>query len=119
MRLCFLMVCASVLATSSGCLVMHERKRVIREDESRNSVQFESADAAAKFHQVASNDRSRKHDGSSASLAIPFLVGISSSTVLSQNAFFNDQVVACDTDNNGLITEAEVAHLVGQKSKRR
>lgn len=91
----------------NGCLVNHTQKRVIRENEKRISVEFESLNAAESFNKIANSEDIRQSLGSSASFGVPFLIGLSRESVPSQNAFYNDQVIRCDINNDGLISDQE------------
>ena len=104
-----------LLAASSGCLITQSTKRVIREDESRHQVQFESPEGAAAFTAQASNNASREASGTSASFGIPFLIGIFYSAAPSQNAYYNDQVSLCDANGDCFLTDAEVSAFTGQR----
>ena len=98
---------ALIAVSSTGCLVSHSRKKVIREHEPLRPVQFQSPDVANQFNQILRNERSAK--GSSFSFGVPFLLGLSGETVPSANAHSNDHSLRCDTDGDCVITEAEVA----------
>ncbi len=91
----------------SGCLLNHSQKRVIREHAERTPVQFESLNAAESFNKIANSEDLRKSLGSSASFGVPFLIGLSRESVPSQNAFYNDQVIRCDINSDGLISDQE------------
>ena len=91
----------------NGCLLNHTQKRVIRENEARFPVQFESQNAAESFHTIANSEDIRKSLGSSASFGVPFLIGLSRESVPSQNAFYNDQVIRCDINSDGFISDQE------------
>jgi hypothetical protein len=96
-----------VVLGCSGCLLNHSQKRVIREDERRMHVHFESPSAAESFNKVANSEDMRKANGSSSSFGIPFVVGLSHEAVPSQNAFYNDQVTRCDANSDGFISNEE------------
>ncbi len=97
----------ALLVCGNGCLLNHSQKRVIRENEQRIPVQFESLKSADSFNKVANNEEIRKSLGSSASFGVPFLIGLSRESVPSQNAFYNDQVTRCDINCDGFITDQE------------
>lgn len=96
----------------SGCLVSHSRKKIVREDEIRRDVVFQSPESAEKFNALASDDSMRNAEGSSSNFGIPFLVGFSHASVPSQNAYYNDQISKCDTDGDGFLSDAEVQAFV-------
>jgi hypothetical protein len=95
------LLCATGL---TGCLTVFSKTEVIRSDEHRPSVQFESAKTAAVFYDEMDR-RSRVVGG--ACLGVPFITIYAKETVVSENAFFGDQVRECDTNHDGLITELE------------
>ncbi len=97
----------------SGCLLSHSHKRVVRQDEIRERVEFESDEAAATFHAVATDDDARSALRGEASFGIPFVVGISHQSVLSPNAYYNDQVAMCDMNGDGFLSDEEIAIFMG------
>ena len=110
----------AMLACSSGCLMMRMRERVAREGEQRFPVRFQSAYAKRQFQQYALDDKARRKTSSSTDLIIPFVIWDSDSSVLSQNAYYNDQIVSCDANSDGLLTDAEIAEyssLMAQPEK--
>jgi len=110
----------AMLASSGGCLMMRMRERVVREGEQRFPVRFQSAYAKRQFQQYALDDKARRKTSSSADLIIPFVIWDSDSSVLSQNAYYNNQIVSCDANSDGMLTDAEVAEyssLMAQPAK--
>lgn len=106
-----------LLITSNGCLVLRKRERVIRESEPRRVTHFQSARAQQQFQGHALNAKARRQTGSRRFLAIPFLVVNSESSVLSENAYYNDEAVRCDTNGDGLLSDLEVAEYSYIKAK--
>lgn len=92
-----------------GCLVTTHVDKVVREDEPRQAVQFESDDGMMQFHNAV-NRRSEQgaRDRGRSSVNIPFIVSANTRKVLSRSAFFNDQVRLADIDANGTLSDAEV-----------
>lgn len=70
-------------------------------------MQFESPFAQRTFNQLAFNEKRRDATASVRMVAIPFLTMHVHSATPSENAFYNDQIAACDTDGDGLITDSE------------
>lgn len=91
----------------SGCLVTHVNRSVVRDKEPRREMQFESPFAQRTFNQLAFNEKRRDATASVRMVAIPFLTMHVHSATPSENAFYNDQIAACDTDGDGLITDSE------------
>ncbi|HVC97885.1 MAG TPA: hypothetical protein VND64_29710 [Pirellulales bacterium] len=103
-----LVVAATLFVSSSGCLVFHMRERIVREDEPRRSVRFASSHAQRDFNATATDPRDRRRNDSTSVLGVPFVMFYYNSTKLSENAYFNDQLAACDGDGDGWITDEEV-----------
>ncbi len=106
-------VCAFLVATvsSTGCLISGSSRRVARNTEPLESVRFESDEARKAFQQYALDDNARLKSASSYSVAVPFLLGVSNSTVRSENAYYNDWVARVDANQDGMISNLEVAGL--------
>jgi len=96
-----------LLASSSGCLLNRTNRKVVRQDEARQGVQFESNLAQSAFTQAATDESKREAEGDSSGIYIPFLLAWGDETVLSPAAYYNDQIMLCDANGDGLITEAE------------
>ena len=99
----------AVLLLNSGCLFIHHKTEVMRKDEPKVIVAFESDKAScmfhAKYHRILEN---REEMGLKAdAVIIPFITSISKISVLSSNALYNDAVKVCDSDGDHVITEAE------------
>jgi hypothetical protein len=103
------LVCATGL---TGCLTVFSKTEVIRSEEPRPAVQFESPKAASVFYEEL--DRRSRSVGE-AFFGIPFITLYKKDTVLSDNAFFGDQVRECDSNHDGLITELE-ARIYARKN---
>ena len=96
-----------LLCTSPGCLLTHHTTHVVREKEPRHEVRFESEEAEATFNARATAKDAPEKKGRFKLFAVPFLLWYSREDVLSENAWYNDQIVACDADRDGLITLRE------------
>jgi len=98
---------ALLMPALAGCMTLYHKRDVARAGEERLSVNFES-EAAATWFQSRLALRNRDREASKQTLfAVPFVTLYHRETVLADNAFFNDQVRACDTNGDGKITEAE------------
>jgi hypothetical protein len=105
------------VASSGGCLVVHTRERVVREEEQRRNVHFSSPRAQRDFQSAALDPKTRRANESSSCFGIPFLMLYYHSTKLSENAYYNDQLADCDSDGDGLITDDEVLAFQDLKSR--
>lgn len=101
----------ALLVACPGCLVTHHSRHIVREEEPRREVEFESLQVRQAFEARLADlkdkgDKPRKER----ILAIPFLLAWSREEVLSDNAWYNDQLAACDTngDNRIALDEAWV-----------
>ena len=97
-----------------GCLVTTSGTRVIRKDEQRQSVAFESDQGLLDFNTALRQRDSAgaRHRGRS-SFNIPFIISANSRHVLGRSAYFNDQVRIADVDADGVLSDAEVFAYVG------
>jgi hypothetical protein len=103
-RYMMLAIIGAGLAGSMGCVTLFSKVDVVRSEEARKPVSFETPAAAETF-----NKARKDHDGSvgGAYVGVPFVTLYSRQKTLSEAAQFNDAVGRCDTDQNGTITEAE------------
>ncbi len=87
---------------------MHHSTNVVREHEKPQAVRFESEEARDEFEAGLAVVRAHKSgNGLSHMFAVPFICWFSSEDVLSDNAVYNDEVKACDTNGDNLITLRE------------
>jgi hypothetical protein len=103
-RLAAAAIAAATLALLPGCLTLFSKTEVVRGEEPRRPVRFESTQAAEEF-QRAVKDKSSSLGGTH--MGIPFITLYSRDRQLSDSAHFNDCVLRCDTDQDGTITLAE------------
>lgn len=111
-----LLLCLLALlpAVTSGCLINSDGDRIIRRSEARREVAFESEEGLVRF-QKAVRQRSgynERYVGRS-SFAIPFLISVDRKRILSENAWYNDQVTAADVDGDDQLSDAEVEAYTG------
>ena len=106
MRRLFAMCLGVVTPTFlSGCITFYHKTDVVRSTESRRSIQFENTQAADTF-QTSFKKHPNSHVGGS-SLGVPFVTLFSKSIELSEAAAWNDAIVKCDTNQDGMITSDE------------
>ena len=106
-----LLLTSALVVLQSGCLVTSSYNNVQRKSEPIQQVQFESDFARDVFQSHAQNSKHRESESSSFFFGIPFLLGLSYTSKPSSNAYYNDWVDRVDSDQNGLISEHEVASL--------
>ena len=95
---------AALLVFAPGCITLFSKTEVVRDGEARRPVTFESQQAAETFHTALK----KQHPSlGGAYVGVPFVTLYSRDRVLSETARFNDAVARCDTDQDGVITEAE------------
>jgi hypothetical protein len=97
----------ALMSIQSGCLVTHVNRSIVRANEPRRDMQFESPFAQRTFNQLAFNEKRRNDSVSARMVAIPFLTMHVHTATPSENAFYNDQIAVCDTDGDGFITDSE------------
>jgi hypothetical protein len=104
-RRCILLMSAAVIALLPGCLTLYSKTEIVRDHEARRPIQFESQQVADEFQQAV-----KRHDGhvGGTCLGVPFVTIFSRNQQLSDNALWNECVAKCDTNQDGLITAAEV-----------
>ncbi len=107
-----------------GCITLAGFVSVdtIRAEEPRQAVHFESTAVAEDFEKAV-QDRWKSTEGKvgGRGFSVLFLTCYEQVTRLSENAFYNDQVTACDLDRDGIITHKEVEfyrqRYAGEKNK--
>lgn len=100
------LVCVvTIFAALPGCLTLYSKTEYVRCDEQRRPVQFETPQAADEFAQAVKNCDG--HVGGTY-FGVPFITLFAKNQELSKNAIWNECVSKCDTNQDGLITCAEV-----------
>jgi hypothetical protein len=99
--------CCALLPACAGCLLVYTKEETLRKDESRRPVTFESDTGARLFAAAVEKQLAKPREVGSQNLVIPFLTYITVSSKLSEAAAFNDEMTACDTDHNGVISDGE------------
>lgn len=103
-RLAAAVFAVASLALLPGCLTLFSKTEVVRGEEPRRPIRFESQQSAEEFNQ-ATKDKSAGLGGTR--LGVPFVTLYAKSRQLSDSAHFNDCVTRCDTDQDGVITLVE------------
>ena len=101
-----LALCGALLLLS-GCLFVQHSTRVVRENERQRQVRFESEQARNLFLAGVTEMQNHKQTSNVKVSAMPFLWWYSRGDVPSDNAIYNDQLRACDTSGDDLITVQE------------
>lgn len=110
MRHIIVIAALAVMATlAAGCLLTTHETKLVREDEPRQAVAFESDEGMTEFHAAVNRraDRGARERGRS-SFNVPFIVSANTRKVLSRTAFFNDQVRLADINADGTLSDVEV-----------
>lgn len=97
----------TLLCPCAGCLFTHASERVIRADEQLYEVSFESPLAEETFQACVAHPNADGDGQSGSFVGIPFLLAWARSERLSKNAVHNDQIILCDTNGDGMITNLE------------
>ena len=113
-RLPAAVVAAGVLALSPGCQGVLKTDEVVRADEPRRPVGFESPEVARRFEAASGANRPQQVGGTLVGPAPFYLYG--RRQFLGENAKLNDAAARCDTDRDGVITAREVEALTPPKT---
>ncbi|OQA00967.1 MAG: hypothetical protein BWY71_00546 [Planctomycetes bacterium ADurb.Bin412] len=100
---------------SGGCLFVYNGDKVVRKNEPKRQVQFESAEASQLFHNKfnASLCSCQNRDEEHESVVIPFIMATNTSTKLSESACYNDALTLCDNNKDNCISLAEAQTYAG------
>jgi|GEM_PF-3174829 len=90
-----------------GCLVMGNKTKILRKNEVRTIINFENEEARDLFHSKAKRKISQNKTVHDEALVIPFIVAYHTNAKLSEAARYNDEILQCDSDGDGLVTEQE------------
>jgi len=99
-----ILAACALLGAAPGCITLFSKTDVLRAEEARRPIQFESPAVAEQFH-TAMKEQNGTVGG--AYVGVPFDTLYSRHKTLSEVAIFNDAVIRCDCDQNGFITQAE------------
>lgn len=97
----------AILVFLPGCMTLFHKTEVVRGQESRRPVQFENVQAADAFQTALKQHPNHVIGGSR--LGVPCVTLFSKSVELSESAAWNDAVMRCDTNQDGMITYDEAA----------
>ncbi len=106
---------AFLFSLSAGCLFVYTGDKVIRKNEAKRQVQFETAEASQLFHNKyhASLCSCQSQDQEHEVVVIPFIMATNTSTKLSESACYNDALTLCDSNNDNCISLAEAQTYAG------
>lgn len=91
----------------SGCVTFYHKSETVRKDEGRKAVEFENENAATVFHNAVRHSGKNSDKTDNTRVGVPFVTFYSKTSVISENAWYNDQITLCDTNGDGTITESE------------
>jgi len=100
---------ALLALATSGCISTHE---TIYSDTERTKVSFASDKAGRDFYETLSRTRQAHERTEKRTEVNLILIDVDHRTVAGPNRQFNDAVAFCDTNHDGVITEAEAAIFV-------
>ena len=104
--------CAGLLC---GCISHHE---TVYQDAPRVPIRFENDTAARLFYETLSNlPGDRAGTESRTKIELPIIFEHETTVARGPNRAFKVAVARCDTDKDGLITEAEARIFSAQKGK--
>ena len=108
----FLALAAVALA---GCI--HTTKTVYR-DEPRIPITFENDTAARIFYEALSKSApSGNRSESNTEVCLPIIFEHTERVIQGESAAFNNAVLRCDTNHDGVITESEARIFAAQVAK--
>lgn len=93
----------------SGCQGLFHTDEVVRADEPRRPVAFESPEVARRFEAASGADKAQQVGATLVGPSPFYLYG--RRQFLGENAKFNDAAARCDADRDGVITAREVDGL--------
>src|SRR5262245_6175247 len=104
-------------ASLQSCLFSPISERILEPDPARRTVRFESDAGLEQFQRtVVRCYRNGAAVRSQSEFAIPFVLHTESREVLSENAYYNEQVAKADVDGDGVLSDAECRAYAGSKS---
>jgi len=102
-----LALCAALSCCGCLCVYNYTSEESLRASEPKRAVQFQSETAARLFCTTVNLRMKCAREEPTEEIYIPLLTSITRTQKLSDAAFYNDQVAVCDTNGDGLITDAE------------
>lgn len=108
-RFGFMFCAVALLAlTQTGCLINVGGTKVIDESAPRMAVEFESEQGMAAFVQHVRHRYPAEKSQGGGHFGIPFIIGVSETRVLSENAHYNAVVDKVDLNQDGTVSDAEL-----------
>ena len=104
MKLCLLLL--ATLLLSGGC-TFYSQTHIVRGEEARLAVTFETEEAARLFQETAKLREYSNKPARRSRTGIPLVNFYVENEQLGSDAFYNDQIHICDTNKDLAITEAE------------
>lgn len=92
----------------TGCLINIGGTKVIDESAPRVAVDFESEAGMTAFVRHISHRYPAEKNKGSGYFGIPFIIGVSETRVLSENAHYNAAVDKIDLNQDGTVSDAEL-----------
>lgn len=108
-RIYFSLAVAFLVTSQTGCLLMHSNHTVLRQYEPLRQPTFESEETRNAFEQYVSSEFENESNISSASFAVPFIVSLSRSKTVSENAIRNDIAARFDINRDNHISDYEAS----------
>jgi hypothetical protein len=96
---------AAGILSLSGCITLYSKTDVVRSGENRTAVAFETPETAEKFQAAL---KKMHNVTASTYVGVPFVTLYEREQHLADAAMWNDAVKRCDTNQDGVITAAEV-----------
>ena len=109
LRIYFLLTVAFLVTAQTGCLLVHSNHTVLRQNEPLHQTTFESEETRNAFEQHVNSECENESNTSSASFAIPFIVSLSRSKTVSENAIRNDIMAKFDINRDNHICDYEAS----------
>ena len=90
-----------------GCVTFYRKTERIGNKEPRMTVDFETEHAAQLFHSTVEKKLRQPAPTDNSRIGVPFVTFYTKTRVMSENARYNAEVVKCDGNGDGKISEAE------------
>ena len=90
-----------------GCVTFYRKTEEIGAKEPRLTVDFETEHAAQLFNSTVEKKLRQPAPTDNSRVGVPFVTFYSKTRVMSENARYNAEVVKCDSNGDGKISEAE------------
>jgi hypothetical protein len=104
-------VLALVLSTGCISLTIFNKTEIVRSEEPRLPVKFETVKASCLFQEKVAE---QPKEIARSKVGVPFVNLSAKAVVLADSAHFNEELRKCDSDQDGLITETEARIYAGK-----